>query len=316
MCSRFFSFVGALLIGLMPFTIPVHAQEITKEQDSGGKWPNTISEYRELQQNPEAYPPFNLSNINLEATSTHPVVDNRIAALWQFDPEAEDTKKVVRSCTANHIEGKFWITVRHCVTSEKDFLGYLEQSDGEVAGVENTYTISEHHDLALIKVGRGISAQTFDLPEEKIAIGKVLTLIGYGGSNDFSSIARVESVAHLDKFNVGFSTYYLDVLETVSLTDSRSCNGDSGGAVFAGNTIHAVHTAGAINFDCSPGEGKKMWHSAISPHTAWIHQIMSSENSTSVEEEQRAFEGFRSRYRIAEDQPSATFSSSLSPLSS
>lgn len=49
--------------------------------------------------------------------------------------------------------------------------GFLRQSDGEVAGIAAIYTKSSNDDVALIKVGEGITAKTFALASEPLNIG-------------------------------------------------------------------------------------------------------------------------------------------------
>ncbi len=45
------------------------------------------------------------------------------------------------------------------------------QSDGEVAGITAIYTKSSNQDVALIKVGEGIHADTFTIANEPLTIG-------------------------------------------------------------------------------------------------------------------------------------------------
>ncbi len=49
-------------------------------------------------------------------------------------------------------------------------VGFLRLSDGEVAGITAIYTKSSNDDVALIKVGEGIHADTFTLANEPEAI--------------------------------------------------------------------------------------------------------------------------------------------------
>ncbi|WKD58630.1 hypothetical protein [Corynebacterium caspium] len=46
--------------------------------------------------------------------------------------------------------------------------GFLQQSDGEVAGIAAAYIKSSTDDIALIKVGRGINADPFQLADQSL----------------------------------------------------------------------------------------------------------------------------------------------------
>lgn len=133
-------------------------------------------------------------------------------------------------------------------------------------------------------------------------------MIGYGRTNDFSSEASSTITGYKDELNFG-TAVYRDLLEDTSATPSRSCEGDSGGAVFAGDTIYAVHTASGSNIGCQDGEGKLMWHTHLASRVDWINQVMADNAGTSEDEHRRAFEGLAER---AEDQVPENEGSSLS----
>lgn len=269
------------MLPVLALISPVVGHAATAPENEGG-----LASYIREQEDPLAFGPLDRSNLSLQATSRTPVNDDRIAALWTRD----EAGRAKRTCTVNHLSGKFWLTAHHCVSGSPDMLAYIEQSDGEVAGVENIYLKSGNDDVALLKVGRGITATTFDLPEQKAAVGDTLTLIGYGRTNDFSSAAEIEVTGYREEFDFG-QVVYRDLLEGTSLTPSRSCEGDSGGALFAGDTIYAVHTASGSNLACRDGEGALMWHTNLAGHREWIEATMAGEVSTTEAEHRRAFEG-------------------------
>ena len=64
--------------------------------------------------------------------------------------------------------------------------GFLRQSDGEVAGIAAIYTKSSTEDVALIKVGDGINADSFTLAAEPLKIGNQAVLTGYDGCVDMT----------------------------------------------------------------------------------------------------------------------------------
>ena len=82
--------------------------------------------------------------------------------------------------------------------------------------------------------------------------GEQAQLIGYGATNNFASRASTLITARLTEFDFGHARY-TDLVEARSVTDSRTCNGDSGDPVYINDTIYAVHTAGGYNPDCMGG---------------------------------------------------------------
>lgn len=50
---------------------------------------------------------------------------------------------------------------------------------------------------------------------------------------------------------------YRNSFKTVSTTPSRTCGGDSGRAVYVGNEIVGVHSAGPLNRECAGSRGVK-----------------------------------------------------------
>ena len=203
---------------------------------------------------------------SLQASSTVPVNDNRIAALWSVTPSLDDSQqqRVRRDCTASYIGDNFWLTAHHCVSNSPFMDGFLRQSDGEVAGIAAIYTKSSTEDVALIKVGDGINADSFILATEPLKIGGQAVLTGYGQPHDYASSASTVISEKVDSLNFGNVTY-TDLLKGKSSTPSRSCGGDSGAPVYKNNTLYAVHTAGGFNPECIDGQDRPMWHTNLPP---------------------------------------------------
>lgn len=231
-------------------------------------------------------------DIRARATSTIPVEDDRIAALWVLDSSDGDAVRAKRECTAGNLGGQWWVTAHHCVAHVLSMHGYLAQSDGEVAGIANIYVMSDRDDVALIKVSGGINAPPFRLPTQPLTVGDQASMIGFGATNDFASIANTTITGVIDILDFG-AARYTQLFEARSITSSRSCSGDSGGPVFSGDTIYALHTAGGHNPVCIDGKDKAMWHTDLAPRTKWIATTMSENHGLTAEEEVRAHAGLR-----------------------
>lgn len=227
----------------------------------------------------------------LQASGTIAVVDERIAALWKAVPSRPGEETTVRrDCTASYLGNNFWLTAHHCVSSDMNMRGYLEQSDKETAGIANIYILSPRDDVALIKTNDGISAEKFQLPHSSLEVGKRATLLGYAISHDYASAATTTITNHLADFQFN-RTIYTQLFEGKSTTPSRSCGGDSGGPIFIDNTVYAVHTGGSFNPDCTDGQDKLMWHTDVFPRTQWIKNTMDKESGITATEAARAKEG-------------------------
>lgn len=229
---------------------------------------------------------------SLQATSTTPVVDNRIAALWQVipSPSGDAPLQVRRECTASYVGDGFWLTAHHCVSQNPSMDGYLEQFDGQRAGIAGIYTLSDTDDVALIEVGPGIDADTFDVARDPLDIGQQATLTGYGETHDYASSATTTIVAHRDEIDFG-SAVYTDLFEALSATASRSCSGDSGAPVYIGSTIHAIHTGGGYNPSCEDGKDMLMWHTNVASRATWIKSTTRMNAGLTESEESKAAAG-------------------------
>ncbi|HBC7267792.1 TPA: hypothetical protein KEY42_002567 [Corynebacterium striatum] len=80
---------------------------------------------------------------SLQASSTVPVNDNRIAALWSAIPSLDNPQepRIRRDCTASYLGDSFWLTAHHCVSNAPFMDGFLRQSDGEVAGGPDPFLV-------------------------------------------------------------------------------------------------------------------------------------------------------------------------------
>lgn len=253
---------------------------------------------------------------HLQATSNLPVPDDRVARVWEDIPadDGTDSSSLEAQCTANYLGGKFWVTARHCLRDDQNVVGYLEQADGEYAGIENVYIQNSNADIALIKVAPGISATPFELPETPLGQGEKATLVGYAHVHDFPSEAELQ-IKEVEQ-TVDFGSYVFDGLYlSRTTTESWSCNGDSGGAIYVGSTIYAVHTAGSYNPYCLHGEGKEMWHTDLFRHKNWIEGVVTSQSSTTLSERQRAERGAGAHPSHAMKRQASSDRSASSPAS-
>lgn len=231
---------------------------------------------------------------SLRASSTVPVNDNRIAAVWSVAPSLDDSQqqRVRRDCTASYVGDNFWLTAHHCVSDSPFMDGFLRQSDGEVAGIAAMYTKSSTEDIALIKVGDGINADSFTLATEALKIGDQAILTGYGQPHDYASSASTVISEKVDSLNFGNVTY-TDLLKGKSSTPSRSCGGDSGAPVYKDNTLYAIHTAGGFNPECTDGQDRPMWHTNLPPRANWVHETINSNAGLSPQEKVKAENGLK-----------------------
>lgn len=223
-----------------------------------------------------------------------PVNDNRIAAVWSVAPSLDDSQqqRVRRDCTASYAGDNFWLTAHHCVSDSPFMDGFLRQSDGEVAGIAAMYTKSSTEDIALIKVGDGINADSFTLATEALKIGDQAILTGYGQPHDYASSASTVISEKVDSLNFGNVTY-TDLLKGKSSTPSRSCGGDSGAPVYKDNTLYAIHTAGGLNPECTDGQDRPMWHTNLPPRANWVHETINSNAGLSPQEKVKAENGLK-----------------------
>lgn len=241
---------------------------------------------------PHASNATELDIATLQASSTVPVNDNRIAALWSATPNLDTPNGTYtrQDCTTSYLGNNFWLTAHHCVSNWPFMDGFLRQSDGEVAGIAAIYTKSPTDDVALIKTGEGISADPFTLANESLIIGDQAVLTGYGQPHDYASSAVTIISEKVEALNFGNVTY-TDLLKGKSSTSSRSCGGDSGAPVYRGNVLYAVHTAGGFNPDCNDGQNRPMWHTNVVSRALWIKETLQRNSSFTNQEITKANTG-------------------------
>lgn len=230
----------------------------------------------------------------LQASSTIPVNDNRIAALWSVIPSLDDTddKRIRRDCTASYVGENFWLTAHHCVSNTPFMDGFLQQSDGDTAGIAAIYTKSSTDDVALIKTGAGINADPFVLANRPLKIGDQALLTGYGQPHDYASSALTVISEEVESLDFGNVTY-TDLFKGKSSTASRSCGGDSGAPIYKENILYAVHTAGGFNPTCSDGQNRPMWHTNIVPRLPWIEDTLHNNTGLTDQEKSKADTGLK-----------------------
>lgn len=205
---------------------------------------------------------------SLQSSDTNPINDNRIASYYSVSPISGQEK---RTCTVSNVSASTWLVAKHCSPKAGD---RLRQYDGNKATVKQVYFMSDTDDLALVRVGEGISAKSFELPTSWIKRGDSLTLIGYGANHEYSSIAKLKVQDFVESYPHEIGIPFHDLAIAVTNTLSRTCDGDSGSPVYAGNTIYATHTAGAANQECTNGKGSMVWLSVLNPErVAWIRSV-------------------------------------------
>lgn len=210
------------------------------------------------------------SGVSLQASDTHPVNDDRIAALFAVDSKTGQER---RSCTASYLSNSFWLTAKHCSPKSGDF---LKQTDGEKAKVEKVHFYSDSDDLALMEVGHGIEAKPFELPASMPEVGEELTFIGYGSTHNYASIAKFKVKNFVESYPPELGIPYQKLMVVSSTTPSRTCEGDSGGPSYKNNTIYSVHTAGGTNLECTDGQDSLAWMTPLTQErTKWIESHLS-----------------------------------------
>ncbi|VZH86003.1 S1 family peptidase [Corynebacterium rouxii] len=209
-----------------------------------------------------------------QASSTTPVHDDRVARIEiKKIPNDKTEQQTVLACTANHLGSGLWITAKHCLTSTEEKREII-QSDGDRATIKKVHFAEEGVDLAILETDNpAISSDFFTLPEENPNSSDVLTLIGFAAVHSYASEAQV-SVTEGVQDNYVLWQKYKQSFKTVSVTDSRTCSGDSGGAVYSRNKIVGIHSAGPLNKECEGKQGSVMLHTAIFPSREWIERII------------------------------------------
>ena len=226
---------------------------------------------------------FPVNTMYPQASSTKATEDDRVARIEtakskkreDSSGEADSQQQEMISCSASHIGQGVWLTAKHCLISEQARSTVI-QPDGDRASITEKYFAREGVDLALFVVDdSSISTSAFSLPEALPKISQQLTLIGFAALHSYASEAPVKVIEGVTTNRVLWQEYK-DSFKTSSISPSRSCGGDSGGAVYSGNEIIAVHSAGPLNEQCQGKKGSSMLHTAVFPSNDWILQILES----------------------------------------
>lgn len=241
--------------------------------------------------------------------------DNRIGALYFSPLVSGDTSQ--RVCTANYLGAYYWLTAAHCVSNNMDRVGFIQQSDGEAAGIELIEMAADStHDLALIRVGSGIKASPFELATDQFRVGQGVRVVGFSGQNDpaktnanknnFSSSTDfvVEDLAVMVKAtdsSMGVVTTYRNQTRLQSTDDTGLCNGDSGAAVFTGNELYGVASTVAGKYHPTQENPDGKWFECggggsaanINEDIDWIKETMKKQ-AVSSNQSVRASKGKKS----------------------
>ena len=245
------------------------------------------------------------SSLGTFSTNPNPTYDDRIGALY-FLTKFGSTY-ATRSCTAEYLGGKFWLTARHCIVKplgrdaydHSNLLGFILQSDHQYAGIQNIYMHpDEGVDLALVKVGTGISAQPFTLSSSLPAEQSVLTAIGYSGhgttTHNFSSLTRMRVIDNDATVPVdGYRVDWRNVSEMEQVDSYRTCKGDSGGPAYRHNTLYSVISATDTKANTN-GYDKCFdlaYFTNVSPFIDWITNTMNNNSGSTYIERFNSFMG-------------------------
>ncbi|MCS4530918.1 hypothetical protein NXS13_00145 [Corynebacterium sp. ES2730-CONJ] len=183
---------------------------------------------------------------------------------------------------------------------EESYSIWSDEFIGEVAGIAAIHTNSPNDDVAFIKVGTGIHADTFILANEPLTIGDQAVLTGYAQRQDYASSAKTVISKKVDSLDFGNATYTA-VFKGTSATASRSCGGDSGAPIYKDNTLYAVHIAGGFNPECNDGKDRPMWHTHVVPRVSWIKETVHNNSSFTDQEKSKANIGLKHAATVCPD---------------
>lgn len=228
----------------------------------------------------------------IQTSDPNPVDTNKVAQLWLAEAPRTTTENqdLENKCTANFLQGKFWITARHCFSGITDVRGAVYHPSFGYLGVEEAYFQSNYDDVALLKVSEELHYSGFKLPETELESADEAQLIGYGAGKSYPTIAKVR----IKQFHAVYSLLnyeFHDIFESESVAEARGCGGDSGGGIIKQDVIYAVHTGGTLNNDCTGAKSSRMWHTDLFTRREWIVETMRLNLTSNVNDRRRAFEG-------------------------
>ena len=213
--------------------------------------------------------------IHLRASSTVPVDDDRVGKIVLNKMGGENaSQQEALTCTANHLGDGFWLTAKHCLVDAQAG-GSVLQFDGDKSSIGQKYFAEEGVDLAVFETDDPtIASREFDLPNQEVSISDRLTFIGFAASHSYASEAKVKVIEGVQDNHILWQKYK-NSFKTISTTPSRTCSGDSGGAIYLRNEIVGVHSAGPLNKGCVGKVGSEMLHTSVFPTRTWIEGIVS-----------------------------------------
>lgn len=212
--------------------------------------------------------------LSTRASDTTPVHDDRVGqVIYSNSADLPDGVTIpdIPICSASHIGNNHWITAAHCVNAMSPFSGFIQQDDGDRTDVTEVWIAPGGEDIALLQVDSQIANESFSVASSPAVNGSRLTLLGYGGEHSYMSAAEIEIEKFLKQKTIG-EKRYPNVYQTTSMEESRSCSGDSGGPIFSGTELYAVHSAGEKNPNCEGKNSSTMWHSDVTLLKSTIEQ--------------------------------------------
>lgn len=203
------------------------------------------------------------------------------------------------SCTASVLNERWVLTAAHCVEPWKQNIGGAVRVGGMTAhGQIHSYVkrVIQHpaylratgllHDIAVVEIDPPLKApQPVQLyAGETLAIGQKLVLAGYGNCGSWPSYfvqrltkkSRVvancnclrRKIASCRRKKLNRST---DFRSAIFSTNDRSCNGDSGGPIFARSSNSSFKQVGVHSGSClCNAKCSCSMHTSVSWHLNWI----------------------------------------------
>ncbi|MER0093553.1 trypsin-like serine protease [Corynebacterium sp. KPL2838] len=145
------------------------------------------------------------TSIQPRTSNTTETNDDRIGQLfYKNDTRLPDgsTLPPIAICSASHIGNGKWVTAAHCLSDFSSFTGHIKQSDGESATVTSFTVPDRKVDIAVLTVGQGIEAGSFDLPSAPATPGEKMSLIGFADERDYASQAEVEIEERIETIEI------------------------------------------------------------------------------------------------------------------